>query len=401
MSRFVLITPSVDFERKVRSATAGMSGSLQWFQADYLPEGPDEFLSKLLGEPPEVLILGPGLDLDDTLKHAALLDLQYPEISVLLAAEQTPELVLAAMRSGVRDILSPAADSNGIRAMVERSSLAAAGRRRGLNPSTAGSPVGGTGGRVVAVMSPKGGVGKTTIATNIAVGLGKVAPMGVVIVDLYLQFGDVASGLLLDPEHTITDAVTGAASPDSRVLKTYLALHSANIYALCGPRDPVEMEGITAAHVTNLLKQLRHEFQYVVIDTAPGLGEHVLAALEQATDAVWVCGMDVPSIRGLRTGFHILNELGLMPESRHVVLNMADGRSGLSVPDVEATIGVPVDVAIPRSRTLPFSTNKGVPILQDGRRDVAAKGLRQLVERFQPNWQDRTHRKLHRRAVVQ
>lgn len=401
MSRFVLITPSVDFERKVRSATAGMSGSLQWFQADYLPEGPDEFLSKLLGEPPEVLILGPGLDLDDTLKHAALLDLQYPEISVLLAAEQTPELVLAAMRSGVRDILSPAADSNGIRAMVERSSLAAAGRRRGLNPSTAGSPVGGTGGRVVAVMSPKGGVGKTTIATNIAVGLGKVAPMGVVIVDLDLQFGDVASGLLLDPEHTITDAVTGAASQDSMVLKTYLALHSANIYALCGPRDPVEMEGITAAHVTNLLKQLRHEFQYVVIDTAPGLGEHVLAALEQATDAVWVCGMDVPSIRGLRTGFHILNELGLMPESRHVVLNMADGRSGLSVPDVEATIGVPVDIAIPRSRTLPFSTNKGVPILQDGRRDVAAKGLRQLVERFQPNWQDRTHRKLHRRAVVQ
>ena len=121
------------------------------------------------------------------------------------------------------------------------------------------------------------------------------------------------------------------------------------------------MEEITAAHVTNLLKQLRHEFQYVVIDTAPGLGEHVLAALEQATDAVWVCGMDVPSIRGLRTGFHILNELGLMPESRHVVLNMADGRSGLTVPDVEATIGVPVDVAIPRSRTLPFSTNKGVP----------------------------------------
>jgi pilus assembly protein CpaE len=401
MSRFVLITPSVEFERKVRSATAGMSGSLQWFQADYLPEGPDEFLSKLLGEPPEVLILGPGLNLDETLKHAAVLDLQYPEISVLLAAEQTPELVLAAMRSGVRDILSPAADTDGIRAMVERSSLAAAGRRRGLNPSAAESPAAGSGGRVIAVMSPKGGVGKTTIATNIAVGLGKVAPMGVVIVDLDLQFGDVASGLLLEPEHTITDAVTGAASQDSMVLKTYLALHSANIYALCGPRNPVEMEGITAAHVTNLLRQLRHEFQYVVIDTAPGLGEHVLAALEQATDAVWVCGMDVPSIRGLRTGFHILNELGLLPESRHVVLNMADGRSGLNVPDVEATIGVPVDVAIPRSRTLPFSTNKGVPILQDGRRDVAAKGLRQLVDRFQPNWQDRTHRKLHRRAVVQ
>jgi pilus assembly protein CpaE len=401
MSRFVLISPDREFERRVRSATAGMSGSLQCLQAEQLPAGPDEFLAQLPGEPPEVLILGPGLDPADTLKHAALLDLQYPEISVVLAAEQTPKLVLAAMRSGVRDILSPSADEQAIRAIVERSSLAAAGRRRGLAANAAEAPRKGPGGRIIAVMSPKGGVGKTTLATNLAVGLGKVAPMGVVIVDLDLQFGDVASGLLLDPEHTITDAVFGAASQDAMVLKTYLALHPAGIYALCGPKDPVEMDRITAEHVGNLLQQLRQEFQYVVVDTAPGLGEHVLSALDQATDAVWVCGMDVPSIRGLRTGFHILSELGLLSASRHVVLNMADGRSGLSVPDVEATIGVPVDVTVPRSRTLPFSTNMGVPLLQDGRRDVAAKALRQLVDRFKPNRQELRHAKPQGRAAVQ
>ncbi|MGW9415112.1 AAA family ATPase [Arthrobacter cupressi] len=400
MSRFILITPDTDFERRVRSATAGMSGSLQWFQADYLPEGPQDILNQLLGEPPEVLILGPGLDVTESLKHASLLDLQFPEISVVLAAEQTPELVLAAMRAGVRDILSPAAESDGIRVMVERASLAAAGRRRGLAPSAAETPDQASGGRIIAVMSPKGGVGKTTVATNLAVGLGALAPMGVVIVDLDLQFGDVASGLLLEPEHTITDAVLGPASQDSMVLKTYLSVHPASIYALCAPRNPVEMDRIKAEHVTNLLEQLRHEFQYVVIDTAPGLGEHVLAALEQATDAVWVCGMDIPSIRGLRTGLHILDELRLLPQHRHVVLNMADPRSGLGLTDVEATIGVPVDVAIPRSKTLPFSTNKGVPLLQDNRRDPATKGLRSLVERFKPNWDERTHKQLHRRAVV-
>jgi pilus assembly protein CpaE len=80
---------------------------------------------------------------------------------------------------------------------------------------------------------------------------------------------------------------------------------------------------------------------------------------------------------------------------------MADGRSGLSVPDVEATIGVPVDVTVPRSRTLPFSTNKGVPLLQDGRRDVAAKALRQLVDRFKPNGQEQKHPKPQGRAAVQ
>lgn len=400
MSRFVLITPDQEFSRKAHTAVAGMAGSLHHFQADYLPEGPDDVLRQLMGEPPEVFILGPGLPGEPAIKFAALLDLQYPEISVVLVEEQTPETVLQAMRSGVRDLLSPVAGVDELRIMIERASLASAGRRRGLAPSASGSEVEELG-RIIAVISPKGGVGKTTVATNLSVGLGKTAPMRVVVVDLDLQFGDVASGLMLDPQHTITDAVVGAASQDSMVLKTYLTVHSSGLYALCAPRNPVEMDRITGEHVSRLLKQLQKEFQYVVVDTAPGLGEHVLATLELASDAVWICGMDVPSIRGLRTGLQILSELNLLPEGRHVVLNMADRRTGLSLQDVEATIGVPVDVVLPRSRTLPFSTNKGVPVLQDSIREPAAKGLRQLVDRFRPGWESRPHKKLHRRVVVQ
>jgi pilus assembly protein CpaE len=382
-------------------ATAGMPGSLQYFQADYLPQGPEEVLGQLLGEPPEVFILGPGLAADDALKFAAVMDLQYPEISMILVAGESSDVAIQAMRAGIRDLLDPAADVDHIRIIVERASLASAGRRRGLAPSSSEHHEHAAGGRIIAVISPKGGVGKTTVATNIAVGLGKIAPMGVVIVDLDLQFGDVASGLMLEPEHTITDAVVGAASQDSMVLKTYLTVHPAGIYALCAPKNPVEMDRISGENVSHLLSQLRQEFQYVVVDTAPGLGEHVLATLELASDAVWICGMDVPSIRGLRTGNQILSELNLLPEGRHVVLNMADRRSGLTLQDVEATIGAPVDVVLPRSKSLPFSTNKGVPVLQDGSRDSAAKGLRLLVERFKPNWEARPHKKLHRRAVVQ
>lgn len=400
MSRFVLITPNADFERLASLAIAGMHGDLHVFKADYLPDGPSDILRQMVGEPPEVLILGPGLPVEDSLKLAAVMDLQYPEISVVLAVTATPETVLQAMRAGVRDLLDPGADPDTIRVMLERASLAAAGRRRGLAPQATEHADHGSG-RVIAVMSPKGGVGKTTVATNIAVGLGKTAPMSVVIVDLDLQFGDVASGLLLEPEFTITDAVLGAASQDSMVLKTYLTVHPAGIYALCAPRTPVEMDRISAASVSHLLEQLRQEFRYIVVDTAPGLGEHVLATLEQATDAVWICGMDVPSIRGTRTGFQILDELNLVPEHRHIVLNMADRRAGLTLKDVEASVGAPVDVVLPRSKNLPFSTNKGVPVLQDGGRDPAAKGLRQLVDRFKPEWDARPHKQLHRRAVVQ
>ncbi|MDQ0663515.1 Flp pilus assembly CpaE family ATPase [Arthrobacter ulcerisalmonis] len=401
MSRFVAITPDADFERRVRLAAAGMRGSLHHFNADYLPESPDEVLRQLVGEPPEIFVLGPGLPIADSLKFAAVMDLQYPEISVVLVADEDPEVVIQALRAGVRDVLRPDADVDTVRIIMERASLAAAGRRRGLMPGSSEHQEHARGGRVVAVMSPKGGVGKTTIATNLAVGLGKTYPMGVVIVDLDLQFGDVASGLLLEPEHTITESVVGAASQDSMVLKTYLSVHPAGIYVLCGPRNPIEMDKISGEHVSHLLAQLQQEFQFVIVDTAPGLGEHVLATLELATDAVWVCGMDIPSIRGLRTGIKILSELDLLPERRHVVLNMADRRTGLSLQDVEATIGAPVDVVLPRSRSLPFSTNKGVPLLQDGTRDPATKGLRQLVDRFKPDWDARPHKKLHRRAVVQ
>lgn len=399
MSRFILISPSVDYERRVRASIAPLRGSLQFYQAAYLPEAPEDILRQQTGEAPEVLILGPGLPLDEALKFAAILDLQYPEISIVLTADDDGETALNAMRSGIRDIISPSAESDTVRALVERASLSAAGRRRGLAPTASEGP-NAEGGRIVAVMSPKGGVGKTTIASNLAIGLGQISPMSVVIVDLDLQFGDIASGLMLEPEFTITDAVVGAASQDAMVLKTYLSVHPGNIYALCAPRNPIDMDRITGEHISHLLRQLRSEFQYVVVDTAPGLGEHVLATLEQATDAVWVCGMDIPSIRGLRTGFKILSELDLLPDNRHVVLNMADRKTGLTVQDVEATIGAPVDVVLPRSRTVPFSTNKGVPLLQDGSRDGVAKGLRQLVDRFKPNWEARPHKKLHRRVVV-
>ena len=398
MSRFVAITAVRDFEGRVRQAISGaLHGELQTLSPEVLKGGPDDVFKQLNGAPPEVLILGPGVSPDDALKLATVFDLQFPEVSLLLVAEPSPELVLRAMHAGIRDVVTSEIGVNDLRVLLERSCLASASRRRGM---AAAPESGQERGRVIAVMSPKGGVGKTTVATNLAIGLGKIAPMSVVLVDLDLQFGDVASGLLLEPEHSITDAVHGAAAQDSMVLKAYLTVHPAGIYALCAPRTPAESDYITAEHVSRLINQLASEFKYVVVDTAPGLGEHVLATLEQATDGVWVCGMDVPSIRGLHKCFAVLRELQLLPQGRHTVLNFADRKSGISVQDVEATIGVPIDAVIPRSRTLPFSTNRGVPVLQSNSREPASKGLKKLVDRFDPQWVASAQHKLHRRAVV-
>ncbi|MET4622025.1 pilus assembly protein CpaE [Arthrobacter sp. 2762] len=398
MSRFVLITPSAEFDQRLRQAVAGgLPGSVQTFFTNVLPVDPAELFGALNQEPLEVLILGPEVPVEDAMRLATVLNVQVPELSVLLVAEPQPDFILQAMRSGIRDIMSPSADMAEIRVTLERACQSFATRQRTSEPKPSGAPKG----LVIGVFSPKGGVGKTTIATNIAVGLGKIAPMSVVIVDLDLQFGDVASGLYLNPEHTVTDAVTPSASQDSLVLKAFLTVHPASIYALCAPKNPVEADEITPEQVGRLLEQLAEEFQYVVVDTAPGLPEIGLAALEQCTDAVWVSAMDVPSVRGLRSGLDILRKLNLLPETRHVVLNMADSKSGLSVQDVESTVGAPVDVSIPRSKAVALSTNRGIPVLQEGPKDPAIKGLNHLVERFNPAWRASSQRKLHRRVVVQ
>jgi pilus assembly protein CpaE len=397
VSRFVLITPNTDFDSRVRLALAGgLPGGLQTF-ASVNPSDPGELFAKLNQERPEVLILGPDIPADDALRLATVFDVQLPELSVILVGEPDPDFVLLAMRAGIRDILSPGADPAQIRVMLERACQSFASKNR----ATAVQQSDARKGLVIGVFSPKGGVGKTTIATNIAIGLGQLAPMSVVIVDLDLQFGDVASGLYLHPEHTVTDAVSSSASHDSLVLKAFLTVHPGSIYALCAPRSPEEADGISPQQVTRLLEQLAEQFQYVVVDTAPGLPEVGLAALEQCTDVVWVTAMDVPSIRGLRSGLNVLRRLDLLPEIRHVVLNLADSSSGLSVQDVEATIGAPVDISIPRSKGVASSTNRGIPVLQEGRKDPAVKGLRQLVERFDPAWRSAAKKKLHRRVVVQ
>jgi pilus assembly protein CpaE len=397
VSRFVLITPDAAFDQLIRAAVGGgLQGEVRTFLTTDLPNDPQHLFDQL-SHHPEVLVLGPDVVVDDALRLATVFDVQFPEISVLLAGRHDAELVVQAMRAGVRDVIDPNTDAAQVRVVLERACQAFETRKRTYKPVPDAPQDRGL---VIGVFSPKGGVGKTTVATNIAVGLGKLAPMGVVIVDLDLQFGDVASGLYLEPEHTVTDAVSASAGGDSLVLKAFLTVHPAGIYALCAPKSPVEADEISAAQVSHLLDQLAETFQYVVVDTAPGLLELGLTALERCTDVVWVTGMDIPSVRGLRSGLDILKQLDILPESRHVVLNMADSKSGLSVQDVEATIGAPVDVSIPRSRAVAYSTNRGVPVLQDGRKDAAVKNMSQLVERFNPLWRAKTQKKTHRRVVV-
>lgn len=377
MSRFLALTGSPVFAKNLSLALA--SHEVQLIEP-HAVRAPADVLSLNHGGAIDVLVVGPDIDPAQWFDLASGLEIAHPGLVVVLAADPAPEVTLAALRSGIRDVLDPALETRDLVVALEKAANTAAARRSLAVPAEAQETH--PHGRVVSVMSPKGGVGKTTVATNLALGLARVAPKGAVIVDLDLQFGDVGSGLGLEPAHTITDAVQGAAAADAMVLKSYLTPHPSGVYALCAPLHPAEADLIKPADVAALVHQLSLEFPFVILDTSPGLGEVVLTVLELATDAVWVCGMDIPSIRGLNHGLEVLRQLDLMPDTSTMVVNFADKRSGLSVKDIESTVGLPVEVVLPHSRAVPFTTNAGVPILQAGRRDPVTKGLGVLVSKI-------------------
>jgi pilus assembly protein CpaE len=377
MTRVLLAGADAAFEERVAAAA---EGDLQCLPAGPLPSDPRRLFDQLADTAvPEVVMLAPGVPTEQALSLAGRFDELWPGISVVLVAEPDADLWVVAMRAGVRDVLGPDADVADVRLVLERAGRVAAGRRRALRPA---GEAGSFNGRVITVAAPKGGVGKTTVSTNLAVGLARLAPQSTVLVDLDVQFGDVASALQLSPEYCLPDAVQGPASADPLVLKTFLTQHPTGLYAVCGSESPAAADAITGAQVTRLLATLAKEFRYVVVDTAPGLSEHTLAALEAATDVVMLSSMDVPGVRGLRKELDVLGELALLPAGRHVVLNFADTRGGLSTADVEKTIGTSLDVVLPRSKAVPLSTNVGVPLLQSGTRDPMTRELRKLVARF-------------------
>jgi pilus assembly protein CpaE len=377
----LLLTSDQDFVARVRMAV-GEDVTVERVDDTSLDDDVLYGVGVVLSSHPstDVVVIGPGIPVERGLDYAHEFDIHRPEISVILCATTTADVLSEALQAGVRDVIDPLAGDSRVLDAIKRSSEAAVRARGRLRADERADE---SGGRVIAVVSPKGGSGKTTISTNLAIGLATAAPGQVAIVDLDLQFGDVATALQLMPESDITNAAPIVSSLDSMSLKVLLTHHPVDLYALCAPESPADGERISANQSAEIIKLMQRDFQYVVIDTAAGLGEHTLSAIECATDIVLICSMDVPGVRSFRKTLVTLDELGMTAATRHIVLTRADARVGLNLEDIERTIGRSVDVTIPSTRAVPLSINQGTPILQsEQRRSDVYSSLTRLVGRF-------------------
>jgi pilus assembly protein CpaE len=250
-------------------------------------------------------------------------------------------------------------------------------------PPMTGGATGAGNARVITVLSPKGGVGRTMVATNLALALANLAPGRVVIVDLDLQFGDVSTALKLTPTYTFAHARL-RQPPDGASVMTCLTPHPANLFALCAPATPVDAEDVKPREASAVLALLAREFPYVVIDTPSGLDEHTLHAIDMSTDLVVVSATDVSAIRNTRKELDVLRRIAPRNQRLHLVLNRADARTGLHHDAIESVLGARLDVEIPSSGTVPLALNQGSPLVEADARSAVSRAVLKLARELAP-----------------
>lgn len=333
-----------------------------------------------LADPPvEVLVVGPSVPVSDACDLATWLHRRGAATSVVLAVrDPSADLLRQALRAGVGDVIDVAADDDALTEAIDR--LTAVNQQ--LRSTTNGSEPASPHSKVVTVFSTKGGCGKSFLATNLGLILRRRTGAEVAIVDLDLQSGDVAIMLQLLPSWTIYDAAENLDRLDEEALAGYLTPHRSGLHLLAAPLEPALADTVSQAAVERILSLLRHRFPYILVDSPGFFTDQVLAALDATDEVVLVASMDVPSIKNLKLSLNTLAQLGIDRDRVQVVLNRADSKVGLRMPEVEKSLGTTIDVAIPSTREIPLSVNQGIPLAESHKRSPAVSAVRRLAERI-------------------
>lgn len=319
-------------------------------------DSPDR-LAAWLGQHPDeyVVVLGPHVDLFEAIAVCEDLRVARPTVSVVLVrAELSTQLMSTFMHAGARAVV-PLDDPPSLDAAVERAYE--------LHVALRGPTGAAQRAKMITVWSPKGGVGKTTVAVNLALALAERGARKVCLVDLDLAFGDVAITMQLFPSHSIEHAIGAERSLDVEHLDALLTRHEDSIMVLAAPSHPDVRDRISPQLVSIVLQTLRASFDYVVVDTAPAFDEQTLTALDETDEVVLVATLDVPTLKNVKVALETLETLDIARNHRHLLLNRADDEVGISPDQVEGILGMAVTTRVATSIDIAAATNSGQPIV--------------------------------------
>jgi pilus assembly protein CpaE len=361
----------------------------------------------LLSDPDDrVVVIGARVDMEEVRSFAEHLRAEHPDVAiVLLRFDATPEFVTQAHALGVRDV-QLAGDVAAVTAAVEQAEQAGAAPLPAApkapaeagEPTGAPPPAGRPRGRLVTVFAAKGGCGKTTLATNLAAVLNDDGAHSVCLVDLDLEFGDVAVSLQITPAKTLIDAVDiGHLDPIN--VSVLLTSYRPALNCVLAPVEPGDAERIPTELIGQLLDALLHTHEYVVVDTPSQLSEPVLAAMDMTHNFLLLTTPEIPALKNLRLTLDMLDLLGYDPNARSIVFNRADARSGLSAADVENAIKTPITARIPNSYDVPASINRGVPLAISDAKHPVTQAIRELAELAITGSSNTSHRRPSRRGL--
>ncbi len=349
-----------------------------------------ENLKKLLSFEEDIEVVGDagdgkeGLEVTRRLQpHVVLMDVNMPGMDGITATEQLavelpqcPVVIMSvqgerdylrrAMQSGAREFLIKPFTGDELVASIRRV-YEMETKKGAYLPKAAAAAEGEqppSRGRLVTVLSGKGGSGKSVVAVNLALALRAETSTRVCLVDLDLQFGDVGVMLNLDHAKTITELVDSESAPDWEFVDDVLADGPLGLRVLLGPFSPEYGDLVRAEHVRSIVDILRREFDWVVVDTASQLSEAALEVVDAAERIVVVGQLTIPAIKDTRLMLKTLESLRVERDRIVVVINGHDAHAIYDSPSIERNLKFPVRVQLPSEpRLVGGSIHRAVPVV--------------------------------------
>jgi len=339
-----------------------------------------EAITVVKDKKPNVVLMDINMPVMDGIKATQLLSDEGVEASIIMMSIQGEgEYIKRAMSAGARDYVVKPFGVNELVDTVRRVYEMEASKKKRISGDAANKVES----KIISIFSTKGGVGKTTVATNLAVALSNLTGKKIALLDFDLQFGDVAICLNLYVKNSITELVKDFVNIEQEpgLLEEYLLTHYSGVKVLASPIRPENAEYVTAEHISKIIDYLKGRYDYIIIDTAQGFSDTVITALDMSDMIIYVSTLDLPSIKNTKNGLEVMKSLNYPNEKVRVVINKSNESFGINHSDFEGALGVGIWVMIPDDiASVTVSVNNGHPLVLHRRSSSVSKRIYKLAQ---------------------